>query len=413
MAGNLSYGSKGADVKKLQKTLYDKGYDIAVDGSYGASTQAAVKEYQRRAGLSANGVADSATLARLGVSFTERPEYTKSAELLSAEKKLSDWENSKPAEYSSGYSGKINELLGNVVNRKRFTYNMNADPLYRQYRDQYVKNGRKAMMDTVGQASALTGGYANSYAATAGSEAYDEYLSGLNDVALKLYDRALQAYKDEGEGFIEDIELLRELDGDDYKKYLESLKSYYDDGDYLFKKISAMTDDEYKAFVTELNSWEDDRDYNLKVDTDRLNREQDERDYKYKVESDRLKREQEQREFEFQKAKAEREAAFKQSEALREQQNKDREYSLALAKLNASSSSSGSSSSKSSSSKSSSTKSTGSTEQSPPTSYTEFCLRTGYSGIMTENEFSRNQTARSKYGVYSKYLSAMYKKYAK
>ncbi len=410
MAGNLSYGSKGADVKKLQKTLNNKGYDISVDGTYGASTRAAVKEYQRRTGLSVNGVADSATLSSLGVSLTERPQYTKSAALQSAENKLTEWENSKPAEYKGKYSEKINELLGNVVNREKFTYNMNADPLYRQYRDQYVQNGKKAMMDTVGQASALTGGYANSYAQTAGSEAYDEYLSGLNDVALKLYDRAFQAYKDEGEGFIEDIELLRELDGDDYKKYLESLKSYYNEGDYLFKKISSMSDDEYKMFVNELNSWEDDRDYNLKVDTDRLDREQDERDYNYKVESDRLDREQKQRELEFQKAKAEREAAFKQSEALREQQNKDREYSLALAKLDASSSSGGSSSSKSSSSKSSKSSST---EQSPPTSYSEFCLRTGYSGIMTENEFSRNKTARTKYGVYSKYLTEMYKKYAK
>ena len=408
MAGNLSYGSKGADVKKLQKTLYNKGYDISVDGSYGASTQAAVKEYQRRAGLSASGVADSVTLSSLGVSFGERPQYEKSAELKSAEQKLAEWEKLKPAEYQGRYSEKINELLGNVVNRGKFTYNMNADPLYRQYRDQYVQNGKKAMMDTVGQASALTGGYASSYAATAGSEAYDEYLSGLNDVALKLYDRALQAYKEEGEGFIEDIELLRELDGDDYKKYLESLKSYYNDGDFLFKKISAMTDDEYKMFVTELNSWEDERDYNLKVDTDRLNREQDERDYNYKVESDRLDREQKQREFEFQKAKAEREAAFKQSEALREQQNKDREYSLALAKLNASSSSGGSSS------KSGSSKSTkAGSDDNPPTSYSEFCRRTGYSGIMTENEFSRNQNARKKYGVYSKYLSTMYEKYSK
>ena len=224
MAGNLSYGSKGADVKKLQKTLYNKGYDISIDGSYGASTQAAVKEYQRRAGLSASGVADSATLSSLGVSFTERPQYLKSAELKSAEQKLSEWEKSKPAEYKGRYSEKINELLGNVVNREKFNYNMNADPLYRQYRDQYVQNGKKAMRDTVGQASALTGGYANSYAATAGSEAYDEYLSGLNDVALKLYDRAFQAYKDEGEGFIEDIELLRELDGDDYKNILKALK---------------------------------------------------------------------------------------------------------------------------------------------------------------------------------------------
>ncbi|MBR4305559.1 MAG: peptidoglycan-binding protein, partial [Ruminiclostridium sp.] len=47
----ISYGSSGSDVKKLQQALNDKGYTLQVDGQFGANTQAAVKDYQKKNGL--------------------------------------------------------------------------------------------------------------------------------------------------------------------------------------------------------------------------------------------------------------------------------------------------------------------------------------------------------------------------
>ena len=36
---------------------------------------------------------------------------------------------------------------------------LNGDALYNQYRDQFMRQGKLAAADTVGQVSALTGGY--------------------------------------------------------------------------------------------------------------------------------------------------------------------------------------------------------------------------------------------------------------
>ena len=44
----LSYGSSGSAVRQLQSALNKAGYGLAVDGIFGAKTQAAVRDYQRK-----------------------------------------------------------------------------------------------------------------------------------------------------------------------------------------------------------------------------------------------------------------------------------------------------------------------------------------------------------------------------
>lgn len=318
---------------------------------------------------------------------TKRPVYKKSDDVKKAEKKLNSWEKNSPGDYNSKYSAEIDGILNDILNREKFSYNLNADPLYEQYRDLYTKNGKKAMMDTVGEASAMTGGYSNSYAVTAGNQAYHEYLDNLNDVAIDLRDRAYEQYGEEGDKLLEDITLLRSLDGDDYDKYLNELERYYKDGEYLLDKLTAMSDAEYERFLQTVDAWESDRDYAFKEKTDALDREEFER------------------EMEFKKAEAQRD----QANADREQANADREYQLALQKLYASKSSGGSGSSGSKSSTGKKTK------ESPtiryPKTYKEFCSATGYPGILTESEYYSHTETKKKYGTYQKYLEAMYKAY--
>ena len=67
----------------------------------------------------------------------------------------------------------LDQAWQNYLQRKAFTYDPAEDPLYRQYADQQTQLGKLAMEDTLGTASALTGGYANSFAATAGEHAND------------------------------------------------------------------------------------------------------------------------------------------------------------------------------------------------------------------------------------------------
>ena len=61
-AASLKQGSRGSDVKQLQKNLIGMGYlDGSADGIYGAKTKTAVSEFQKDFGLSADGTAGDAT----------------------------------------------------------------------------------------------------------------------------------------------------------------------------------------------------------------------------------------------------------------------------------------------------------------------------------------------------------------
>jgi len=62
----LEKGSKGDEVKALQQRLVDLYWlDGSVDGDYGNKTKDAVQRFQEAAGLTATGIADAETQARL------------------------------------------------------------------------------------------------------------------------------------------------------------------------------------------------------------------------------------------------------------------------------------------------------------------------------------------------------------
>lgn len=95
---------------------------------------------------------------------------------------------------SVDWSGQLKGYMDQINKRKPFEYSVNADKLYQQYKDQYTSMGKQAMQDTIGQASSLTGGYSNTYAQTAGQQAYDNYLQKLNSEVPQLYAQARASY---------------------------------------------------------------------------------------------------------------------------------------------------------------------------------------------------------------------------
>lgn len=63
----LKIGSKGLAVAALQKNLVRHGAKLSADGDYGAATEAAVRAFQQRIGLVADGVAGEKTLKALSL----------------------------------------------------------------------------------------------------------------------------------------------------------------------------------------------------------------------------------------------------------------------------------------------------------------------------------------------------------
>ena len=112
-----------------------------------------------------------------------------------AKKKSEEIEANRPVPYKSNWSGTINNLMDKIVNQKDFSYDFNADPLYQQYKDQYTQLGKQAALDTQANAATLTGGFGNSYAATAATQANQQYLTQLNNVIPQLYSLAMDKYQ--------------------------------------------------------------------------------------------------------------------------------------------------------------------------------------------------------------------------
>lgn len=76
-------GSSGTEVKNIQTRLKNWGYDVGtVDGIYGAKTEAAVKKFQKNNGLTADGIAGPATLAKIGLSSSSDSSYDSNVNLL-------------------------------------------------------------------------------------------------------------------------------------------------------------------------------------------------------------------------------------------------------------------------------------------------------------------------------------------
>lgn len=92
-----------------------------------------------------------------------------------------------------------NKALNNILNRKAFQYDLSNDQLFQQAKENYQAMGQAAMADTIGQASAMTGGYGNSYATSAGAQAYNNYLQQLNNSIGDYYAMALNAYNAEND----------------------------------------------------------------------------------------------------------------------------------------------------------------------------------------------------------------------
>lgn len=102
-----------------------------------------------------------------------------------------------PSSFEYGNQQELSNSLKNLAQREPFKYDLSSDTLYNQAKQQYQQQGRQAMADTVGAAAAQTGGYGNSYAATAGSQAYQGFLQQLNNNIADYYNLAMNAYNSE------------------------------------------------------------------------------------------------------------------------------------------------------------------------------------------------------------------------
>ena len=200
--------------------------------------------------------------------------------------------NTAAPEYKSRYSDAVKNNLTSVLNGKKFSYDVGSDKLFSQYKDSYTKAGKTAMEDTVGNASTLTGGYANSYAVTAGQQAYDSYMSKLNDKIPELEQRAYERYRDEEDSAYKRLNTLIGLENTDYDRYRDNVADYNTNREFEYNKNKDAQAQKNWQAQFDRDKYVNDRDYDRSVlESDRkYNRDvlENDRDYNRGVyESDR------------------------------------------------------------------------------------------------------------------------------
>lgn len=189
--------------------------------------------------------------------------YEESDAVKAAKDRLDQTLGAQPGQYQSKYQTQIDAAMSSIQNRKPFTYDVGTDPMYRSMRSQYLRNGRTAMMDTMGQAAALTGGYGNSYAQSVGQQQYQNYMAQLTDKVPELYSLALDSYKQQGDDMRQNLALLRDAEDSDYGKYRDAVSDWQANRSYYSDAYNSERSFDYGKYT-------DDRDFAYQQERDAI-----------------------------------------------------------------------------------------------------------------------------------------------
>lgn len=285
----VAYGSQGGAVKQLQSELNKRGYQLDEDGVFGKKTKAAVRDYQKKNGLTmVDGIAGDETWGSLlsaptaaeqqaaaaAAEEAARPEarvtestarklaelekgYQPSEDVAAARAYRDSVAAMQPGGYSSGFEDQLQALYDQIAGRESFSYDPEEDETYRRYAKLYAAQGAAAMEDTMGQAASLTGGYGSSYAQAAGQQAYDRYLGELAALVPELRQAALAEYRQEGQALTDRYNMLNQQEKAAYDRWQDTVAQWQralSEAQSSYDDVSAQDE---KAYQTMLKHYAD------------------------------------------------------------------------------------------------------------------------------------------------------------
>ena len=136
----------------------------------------------------------------------------------------------------TSYSDQVKDALDKIMNREKFSYDVDTDPLFQQALASAMNSGKQAMQDTIGQASALTGGYGSTYATSAGNQAYNAFIEDAYDNLPQYYQMAMEAYQMEGDEMYRQFGMLSELDDKEYNRNITAYDATYQHRNQMYNE---------------------------------------------------------------------------------------------------------------------------------------------------------------------------------
>ena len=181
--------------------------------------------------------------------------YQQGQNVTNAQQQMQNVQAQKPQGYTSKYGAQLDSILQQVTNPEKFQYSFNGDELFKSYADLYTQKGKQASLDAMGQAAGLTGGYGNSYAQQAGNQQYQQYLLGLYDKGMDLYDRAYQRYLGDQEQKQNAYNMLANADQTDYGRYRDTVGDWQNELGYWTDMYNTESDRDYSRYGDQRDYW--------------------------------------------------------------------------------------------------------------------------------------------------------------
>jgi hypothetical protein len=144
--------------------------------------------------------------------------------------------------YTNRYDPTIQSLLGEIVNRPKFSYNKDTDPNWGAYAKQHRREGELASRDAMAAAAARSGGLQSSSADTAGQQAANYYASKLSDMLPQLYQQAYDRYTNEYQMKRQALGDVYQQEQADYGKYIDDLGQYNTDRNFAYQDYTNQYD---------------------------------------------------------------------------------------------------------------------------------------------------------------------------
>ena len=136
----------------------------------------------------------------------------------------------------TSYTDQIKDLMTQIQNRDKFEYDVDSDTLFQQALASAMSSGKTAMQDTIGQASALTGGYGSTYATTAGNQAYNNFIQDAYNNLPEYYQMALEAYQMEGDEMYKQLGMLTDADATEYERMYNSWNANFSNAQSMYNR---------------------------------------------------------------------------------------------------------------------------------------------------------------------------------
>jgi len=181
--------------------------------------------------------------------------YQQGQSVTAAQNVWNQIQQQKPGEYQSKYGGMLDSILQQIQNPEEFKYEFSGDNLFKAYSDLYGQKAKQGMIDAMGQAAALNGGYGTSYGQAVGQQQYQQNMLGLYDKGLELYDRARQAYQDKQNGLKDQYGLLSQQDQIDYGRYRDEYNDWQTQEQTAYGRWQDAQSWDYNLYQNDLNYW--------------------------------------------------------------------------------------------------------------------------------------------------------------